>query len=563
MTGTLLSRLLLLTLLTSISIVQTVSAQSDDSKKKFDSVYYFIATTLSAENNQLAIAKADSLKNHASDSLQKVRSLMLLATVHKRKGNYSEALHNAVQAEKLAGTIDNKEWQIRVAGFLSTSFRELGLTVEGKKYIDIAGKLNNVADASPLMNMFIQQENAYYAIHKQNYTGALAHIGQAITLLSGTNSGPGISIFSATNYQLMGYCYMRLDSLAEAEVNLHKALHLLDSQQSELRGFIYQNLGELSLKQHRHKLAIQYLDSAYHYIETSDNFNLKKNTYRSLKDYYQEQGNNSKAIEFQTKYMELVEANTALTKKVSNELIQKFDYELAVNADKKRALYYICGALILGIVSILIFSARLRKQERKKYLAYIEKLEATKLKKSLAVVVSGGEEVQIENHKTADLNEELPDKAKQHIETEIQPATSATEEMQADNDKREGLGIAKETELRILQGLQEMEAQTFYLQKEMTLAHLSAALKTNAKYLSFIINRHKGKDFSNYINELRINYIIHKLQQDPAYLDFKIAHLSQECGFSSHSKFTAAFKSITGLAPSTFINNIKKDNTSL
>ncbi len=563
MIGTLLSRLLFFTLLTGISIVQTVSAQPVDSKKKFDSIYYYIATTLSAENIQQAIVKADSLKNHASDSLQKVRSLMLLATVHKRTGKYGDALHHAVQAEKLAGTIDNKEWQIRVAGFLSTSFRELGLTVEGKKYIDIADKLNSVAGASPLMNMFIQQENAYYAIHKQNYTGALVHIAQAVNLLSETNSGPGISIFSATNYQLKGYCYMRLDSLAEAEVNLHKALHLLDSQQSELRGFIYQNLGELSLKQNRNSLAIQYLDSAYRYIETSDNFNLKKNTYRSLKDYYQAQGNNKKAMEFQTKYMEWVEANTALTKKVSNELIQKFDYELAVNADKKRALYYICGALILSIVTILIFSARLRKQERKKYVAYIEKLETTKSKKSLAVVVSGMEEVQMENNKTVYQKQKLRDIANEHLETDIQSTGSTLEEIQTDNDKREGLGIARETELRILQGLLEMEQHTFYLQKEMTLAHLSAALKTNAKYLSFIINRHKGKDFSNYINELRINYIIHKLQQDPAYLNFKIAHLSQHCGFSSHSKFTAAFKSVTGLAPSTFINNIKKDNTSV
>ncbi|HLV38436.1 helix-turn-helix domain-containing protein, partial [Xanthomarina sp.] len=58
------------------------------------------------------------------------------------------------------------------------------------------------------------------------------------------------------------------------------------------------------------------------------------------------------------------------------------------------------------------------------------------------------------------------------------------------------------------------------------------------------------------INKLRIQYIVNKLKSDPDYLNYKISYLAEECGFSSHSKFSASFKNVTGLSPSTFISNL-------
>jgi len=128
-----------------------------------------------------------------------------------------------------------------------------------------------------------------------------------------------------------------------------------------------------------------------------------------------------------------------------------------------------------------------------------------------------------------------------------------------ENDKKQSLYIPEETENRVLNDLSELERKQFYLDNNINLSYLSATLKTNSKYLSVIINKHKGKDISNYINELRINYIIRKLQEEPSYQGYKIAYLSQECGFSSHSKFTIAFKNVTGISPSSFISNLRKD----
>lgn len=84
-------------------------------------------------------------------------------------------------------------------------------------------------------------------------------------------------------------------------------------------------------------------------------------------------------------------------------------------------------------------------------------------------------------------------------------------------------------------------------------------LNTNTKYLSHILNVHKNKDFNTYINNLRIQYIIHKLETDKNYKKYKISYLADSSGFSSHSKFTNVFKSVTGFTPSLFLEYIEKD----
>lgn len=123
-------------------------------------------------------------------------------------------------------------------------------------------------------------------------------------------------------------------------------------------------------------------------------------------------------------------------------------------------------------------------------------------------------------------------------------------------DKREAhkkLVIPTETEQHILAKLKKFEASVKYTHKDMSLANLASQLDVNTKYLSEIINKHYQDNFNTYINKLRINYIIEKLKNHPEYLHYKISYLAEESGFSSHSSFATVFKSITGIAPTTFI----------
>lgn len=122
-----------------------------------------------------------------------------------------------------------------------------------------------------------------------------------------------------------------------------------------------------------------------------------------------------------------------------------------------------------------------------------------------------------------------------------------------------GTTILKESEEQILQGLSKFESSKRFTSKEMSLGMLAAQLNTNTKYLSEIINRHKEKNFNSYINELRINYITEKIKTEPAYLNYKVSYLAEECGFSSHSTFTTVFKSVVGVSPITFVEFVKKE----
>ncbi|SUX44348.1 DNA-binding transcriptional regulator ChbR [Chryseobacterium indoltheticum] len=113
------------------------------------------------------------------------------------------------------------------------------------------------------------------------------------------------------------------------------------------------------------------------------------------------------------------------------------------------------------------------------------------------------------------------------------------------------------TEEKLLDYLEKFEKSDQYLKNDISLPGLAAYCKTNTKYLSRIINIHKGMDFNNYINKLRIQYIIEKLNNEPEYMKYKIATLAEEAGFSSQNKFATIFKKVTSISPSVFIKYLQ------
>lgn len=122
------------------------------------------------------------------------------------------------------------------------------------------------------------------------------------------------------------------------------------------------------------------------------------------------------------------------------------------------------------------------------------------------------------------------------------------------SDKKTPLNIIPEkTESLLLDKLTRFESDGDFLSPGMSLNVLAKKLGTNTKYLSETINTCKGKNFNAYINDLRINYILTKLNNDPVYRNYKISYLAEECGFSSHSLFASVFKTAVGISPINYI----------
>lgn len=112
----------------------------------------------------------------------------------------------------------------------------------------------------------------------------------------------------------------------------------------------------------------------------------------------------------------------------------------------------------------------------------------------------------------------------------------------------------------LLNKLKVFEKERGYLELNLKLSDLSMRFETNNSYLSKVINQYKNKNFSQYINDLRIADVVKKLKTDRRFRKYTIKAIAQEAGFSSTESFTKAFYNNTGLQPSFFIKKIIEDD---
>lgn len=110
----------------------------------------------------------------------------------------------------------------------------------------------------------------------------------------------------------------------------------------------------------------------------------------------------------------------------------------------------------------------------------------------------------------------------------------------------------------ILQKLEEFEKNKEFLNKNISLHETSKKFNTNSSYLSKVVNLKKDKNFSNYINQLRIEYCLNLFKVDKKILNYTIKAIADECGFNTAQSFSNAFYKYSGINPSYFIEQLKK-----
>ncbi|MFH6945517.1 helix-turn-helix domain-containing protein [Flavobacterium sp. FlaQc-50] len=118
--------------------------------------------------------------------------------------------------------------------------------------------------------------------------------------------------------------------------------------------------------------------------------------------------------------------------------------------------------------------------------------------------------------------------------------------------------IKDETRAEILDKLIKLEEKRLFLRQDFTLHNVAKRLKTNTAYLSKIVNSELDKNFSSYVNELRINYIIIELKNNAKLRSYSINAIAEEIGYKSPESFTKYFKVATGISPSIYIKKINQ-----
>ena len=90
-----------------------------------------------------------------------------------------------------------------------------------------------------------------------------------------------------------------------------------------------------------------------------------------------------------------------------------------------------------------------------------------------------------------------------------------------------------------------------YTNSDLSIGVLSDIFFYNEKYFSFVFKKETGQNFTQYLNNLRVEKAKEDFKKDIK----SINEVSANCGFSDPLYFSKVFKKITTLSPSEYIKN--------
>lgn len=285
-------------------------------------------------------------------------------------------------------------------------------------------------------------------------------------------------------------------------------------------GMVYDGLGKKAI-------------AAENFIKVDSIYKITKEISREFTDgypyliaYYKNKGDRENQLKYITAYMTIDsilqknyrELNKVVHKEYDIPLLISDKEKLIASLNKdKRKTYLGLGTLFLttiGIGGFGIYQYKLKKRYRSRFEKLINTTEVTDNK------LNNGKEIK------------------------------------TDPSKNDVIGIAEELVNQILEKLDDFEKEKGYLESNITTQILSVMFETNSKYVSKIVNVYKEKTFTQYINDLRIEYAVSQLQEKKMIRKYTIQALALEFGFNNAESFSAAFYKKTGIKPTYFIKEL-------
>lgn len=296
-------------------------------------------------------------------------------------------------------------------------------------------------------------------------------------------------------YLNLGHLYNKEKSYDKAVFYMKEALKYVTDENSYMLVSIYYNLGDTYIEQKKLTEGIDFLNKALEYSEKYQIDARKKDILYSLSKAYDLQNNKEKAYFYLEEYNKLSQSLISQEKKIINKLDSE---NKKTSQTKSTAIWVGLGIFLATLLGFLAFKFR-KKQ-----------------------VIDEPEISEMDTEKSAEVK------------------------------------ISSATEQNILQQLQNFEKNKDYTSSTVTLYYLANKFHCNTKYLSATIKKSTNKSFSQYINDLRLEYIINELKTNPKVRSYKISHLAEMAGFASHAAFTTAFIAFTNEKPSVYIKNLSE-----
>ena len=493
------------------------------------------------QNPEDCISYSQSLLISDKNLEHKIVLRNILSQAYAMQGNYVQSLTIYNQKEEEEKIEKNGQlYFIHLFSeySLADQYQNLGLYNQSKKIISNILRNQDLLKSRDMkvkttIAKLYQLEAINFGITR-NYQEALQNLNISDQYLTGTNKEN--KILTWENKIFRASYLLRQNKLEEARKLLDEVINEVkhNGDYPFITAFAYENLSRYYFQQEDYNTAIKNLETGLLQIENLPYNNIKIVFYELFARNYLALNNDEKYHYYNNLYTNLkskLDANKKegiqyIVKLVETYNKKNFEIQKQSKIRQFRNTTIIVLFFILGIVAYFLYESR-RSKDLRKQLAFFEK--------------------QKEREKSIQLN---TGKLKDSIEKE-QKTT-----------EKESPKVSKEKEDEILQKLQEWELSANFLSKNMSISILSAQTEINTKYLSEVINSNKGKNFNAYINELRINHIASLLKNDPAFLNYKVSYLAEYSGFSSHGAFTNVFKSITGMSPNHYIQEIIKNKRS-
>ena len=506
-------------------------------KKTYDVVYNKTLLETSKTSPQYALRVADSLYSISSTPLYQSKSLILSATIYKRQGQMKKSLEKALKAEHIIERSNEPVGKAYVYGYLATQYRVINLYNVSERYLEKAfeasNKIEDVKTAECVLGI-LWQEKAYSEIERKDYKKALEYLGKSQRFLHSAKSNE--EYFIANNEKLMGLSYYYLHDFEKSLEHYNKALDISeDISENRITGRVYNGLARVYIEKGNLNRAHKYIELALGVSDVMNDLQLKKEIYDTSNKYYTLLQDVDGIKNIQNKRDSIIDKISNRADIFINDLHSTLEERNSILQQNKS----IKNWLIVATCMLLIVQATFFSQYKRKLKENLKNINSLITKKRAA------------NSLIRKNSVSLPIAAMTKKAQDNPPS--------ADDIEEGTLVMTDLMEQKLLSKLEEFEGSTLFTKRNISLSYLATYCGSNTRYLSHIINTYKKKDFNNYINELRIQYIIEKLQSSPQYRKYKVATLANEAGFSSPNKFSTVFKKEISMPPSLYIKHLLEE----
>ncbi|WP_246615979.1 AraC family transcriptional regulator [Aquimarina litoralis] len=470
-----------------------------------------------------------AVSNGLSHPIYPLANYIGRASVRKQLGSYILALEDYLTALNIAEKIKNDAFNDikHNIGNLKLEFGEYEdakkmykeiITYENKNGIKGEGHLGTILGLANSYRKLNQKDSATY------YTqiGLEKSSKDSLNIYYQFLLNAGINLYNDKKYQSSLYSISKAIPFIE-KYDGHETAFLIDA---------YLHLGKVYQALEKPKMALNSLEKIDWYFENEksrteemrEGYELLINHYKSIDDknkqlYYI---NRVFAVDsaLNTNYRNL---HKTITNKYDTPQLLEEKQRLINNLQKKEkiiSLKYSVTLLVVIILSIFFLSVYYRKvQYKKRYRAIMYPKNEPEIKSAEPLVAHQ------KNNETDAKTIDIPENIVQEI----------------------------------LERITQFEEKNGFLARNLTISSLAKKLHTNSKYLSKIINHYKQKRFSVYINELRVDYVIEQLKENPKFRLYSIKGIARELGYNNDRAFSKAFYQKTGVYPSYFIKQLEKE----